>query len=648
GTLALLAGHQPLTLMTGWRMPMNLRLLKWLAIILPLLFLVAVDILRHILFQDQPYSPGSVVFFFAILAVAIFLFSHSVFSLITGLQHRVLAQNTHLAVLNSIATAAAESPGLQPLLDTALEQVLDILRADAGLICVVDLEAEEHSAVAHRGFSPELVHRIQRAKLADDPFAQEAVRTGRPLVVEKVFEDPRVAEAARSEGVRSTITVPLKAEGEVTGILAIATVRERYFTPSDLELLVSVGGQLGMAIRNATLFQRSLQRNREMEALLAVSRAGASSLDLPRVLDRALDTILEVTSAEAAEMWLAEERGELTLTRHRGAASEAFHEQTRFQMGEGFPGLAAQTCSPVVVHDLSRDPRFLRTGVKEAGFQTYCALPLLHRERLVGVLGVAARAQEALTRPEELRLLVGIGEVIAVAIENARLYERVQDAAVLEERERIAREMHDGLAQVLGYINTQSLAIKRLLASGHAAEARETLTQMEEAARQVYADVREAILGLRTSPGSEGELVPSLQRYLELYQEMTGLRAQMRVSGEPDAIKLPPAMEIQLMRIVQEALSNVRRHARASTVTVSFEMDGQQLQVAVEDDGQGFEPEQLPPRDWPRFGLQTMQERAEAVGGRFRIQSRPGSGTSVIVQLPMGMGESADARAAGR
>lgn len=626
---------------------MSLTTLKWLAIILPLIFLGAVDRLRFAFFRDQLSSPGSLALFYAFLVAGVFLFSHVVFSVIAGLQNRVLARNRHLAALNLIAAAAGETPDLNALLNTALDHVLDVMGADAGLICTVDLAREEHSAVAARGFSGELIRRISHAKLGEDPVANEVVRTGRPVVMERCLQDPRVAEAARREGVQSAISVPLKSHGEITGILVVATRQERRFTDADRELLASVGGQLGMAIRNASLYERSLQRSREMEALLTISRAVASSLDLPRVLDRALDTILAITSAETAEIWLAEDGRDLVLKSNRGAASDLFHAHTRFRMGEGFPGLAAQTRSPTVTHDLARDPRFLRSEVKDAGFQTYCALPLLHREGLLGVLGVAARTQEALTGPEELRLLAGIGEVISVAIENARLHERVQDAAVLEERERIAREMHDGLAQVLGYINTKSLAIRKLLGVGQLARAQEELAQMEEAVRDVYADVREAILGLRTSPGSEGGLLPSLRGYLERYREMTCIQACLEIRAPTEALRLSPAAEVQVMRIVQEALSNVRKHAGASTVTVSFEVNGATLQVVVADDGRGFDQEQLPVRGWPRFGLQTMRERAEAIGGSFQVGSRPDQGTSVIVKLPVLMGERVHAGTAG-
>ncbi len=627
---------------------MSLKTLKWVAIVLPLVFVGATDAFRRAIFPDQLFSASSLAFFYAFLTIGVFLFSHVVFSVIARLQGRILERNRHLAALNSIAAVAGETPDLHALLNAGLDHVLDVMRVESGLICTVDLAREEHSAVAARGFSPDLIRRVSRAKLGQDPVANEVVRTGRPVVIEHCLQDPRVAEAARREGIHSTISVPLKSHGEITGILVVASRKERRFTDADQELLASVGSQLGMAIRNASLYERSLQRNREMEALLVVSRAVAESLDLPQVLDRALAPILEITSADAAEIWLTEDGRELVLKCHRGAASDIFHARTHFLIGEGFPGLAAQTGSTVVTHDLAVDPRFLRGEIREAGFQTYCALPLLHRDRLVGVLGVAARAHEALTRPEELRLLAGIGEVVSVAIENTRLYERVQDAAVLEERERIAREMHDGLAQVLGYINTKSLAIRKLLASGHVLQAQDELAQMEDAARDVYADVREAILGLRSSPRSEGGLLPSLQRYLERYQEITGIQTRMEVRGPAEAVRLSPSAEIQVMRIVQEAMSNVRKHAAAGVVTVGFETVGDTLHVAVTDDGRGFDPEQLPLRGWPRFGLQTMRERAEAIGGRFRVESRPGLGTSVMVNMPIMTGEKVYASPAGR
>lgn len=408
----------------------------------------------------------------------------------------------------------------------------------------------------------------------------------------------------------------------------------------------------GISVFSFTIFgvigrleRRIRQRNQELAALLAVGQAATSSLDLSELLDEALDAILAVTSAEAAEVWLMTGEGELTLERLRGVGTEAFRERTRLRLGEGLPGLAAQTGSPVVVHDLASDARFLRHEVRKLGFQTFCALPLRHRDETVGVLAVAARDREALSSGAERRLLEAVGEQVAIAIENARLHERVLDGAVLEERERIARELHDGLAQVLGYINTQTLAIKKLLASGRRDEAKEQLSSMEEAARQVYTDVREAILGLRAPRGG---LIPSLRKYLSDYGRMAGATVQLQVGEEAEALRLPASAEIQLMRIVQEALSNVRKHAKATSATVSLEAADGGLTVEVADDGQGFDLD-LPVRTgWPRFGLQTMRERAQAIGGDFELSSSPGSGTRVVVRVPLGNAEVAYARLAGR
>lgn len=376
------------------------------------------------------------------------------------------------------------------------------------------------------------------------------------------------------------------------------------------------------------------QRTQELEAVLTVGRAASSSLELGELLDAAVDAILDVTRADAGEVWLCSGPEELVLARYRGADGEAIAERTRLRDGEGLPGVAAQTAAPVVVRDLASDERFVRPRMLERGFRTYCGLPLRHRGEIVGVLGVASKDPEKLSSDRELRLLQGIGEAVALAIANARLHERVLDVAVLEERIRIARELHDGLAQVLGYINAQTLAVKRLLATGRADEARAELESMEGAARNVYADVREAILGLRLSLPRQ-RLVATLRSYLEEYASMSGLRATLEADDLVETLDFQPEVEIQLVRIVQEALANVRKHARAAHATVRLALEDDALVIEVVDDGRGFDPALESHTGWPRFGLQTMRERAQAVGGRFEVESSPGAGTLIAVALPV-------------
>lgn len=386
------------------------------------------------------------------------------------------------------------------------------------------------------------------------------------------------------------------------------------------------------------------QRNRELGALLAVGQAGRPAVGLGDVLDAALEAVLAVTSAEAAEVWLVTEGGELELGRLSDTGAEVIGDRQRRTLGGRLPRLAVQTGEPVAVHGPAAERDFVWPAVQELGFQSLYAIPLQRGARTVGVLTVAAREAEALAGAAEHRLLEGIGEQVAIAIENARLHELVLDAAVLEERERISRELHDGLAQVLGYINTQTLAIRTLLDSGRVEAAGRSLASMEEASRRVNDDVREAILGLRT-PSREG-LVANLRAYLRECGLMGGAALRLEAAPQAERLWLPASTELQLVRIVQEALSNVRKHAGARSALVSLRFEGEQLRVDVSDDGRGFDPEHAVPSDWPQFGLQTMQERAKAIGGFFEVRSRPGEGTTVGVRLALGGAEVAHAGSA--
>lgn len=221
---------------------------------------------------------------------------------------------------------------------------------------------------------------------------------------------------------------------------------------------------------------------------------------------------------------------------------------------------------------------------------------------------------------------------MAEDLANAR---ELQNSAVLQERDRIAREIHDGLAQVLGYVNTKTLAVRKLLSSGKHTEAEAQLAQLEEAAREMYAGVRQAILDLRISASPKRRFMPTLKEYLYKFSQQSGIKTELVVSDQEVYLRFAPAAEIQLIRIVQEALTNVRKHARASRAWVRFTVSDGNIQMTIEDNGQGFDPSHMARGDWPQFGLQTMKERAEATGGTFELESSPGQGTKVQVTIPL-------------
>ncbi|MDP2936722.1 MAG: GAF domain-containing protein [Dehalococcoidia bacterium] len=609
--------------------------LRWIIMAVPAVILIAFDYLRHFVLPFEfLHGWSGFLLLWGLALLGVLVFSQTVFTIIGRMERQVLRHARDLEGTAAVATALGHSLKLEHILQEALNKVLEITGVKACTICILDEARKELVHVAYRGLPEEVLGPLQRAKLSEDSIGSRVVETGKPVILTNLWEDPRVADVAKKHGFRSAVSVPLMAEGKVVGVMALASTQERFFSHSEVAMLVGIGGQLGMAVRKAALFEDLVRRNRELAALNRISGAVSSSLNLNEVMVAAVDSVMELMESEAGEVWLLDETGkELAMALHRGLFAESFRQIERFRVGEGFPGRVALTGDPIVTQNMSEEAHYLRQSVKDQKFRFFACLPLKSRGRVVGTIDIASRQERELSS-SDLQLLSSIGSHIGVAIENAALHQKIQNLAVLEERGRIAREMHDGLAQVLGYVNTKTQAVKRLLSLDQVPQAEEALGQLEEAARDVYADVREAILGLRTTVSSHG-LVSAISEYLDWFSRQNSIQVEVTVEGQAD-VALEPIKEIQLIRIVQEALSNVRKHAKAQKAWVQVSASNGHLCLTVRDNGQGFDPDRISRGMWPQFGLRTMMERAESVGGTFEVSSVPGQGTTVKLVVPKG------------
>jgi signal transduction histidine kinase len=259
-----------------------------------------------------------------------------------------------------------------------------------------------------------------------------------------------------------------------------------------------------------------------------------------------------------------------------------------------------------------------------------CIVPLRLNGQSLGGLWVGREAGEPYA-PGDLSGLERLADQAVIALEHALMAARLQSLAVTEERARIAREMHDGLAQVLGYLSLQTQTLEALVRRGDCAAALVELKQARAHIVEAQADVREDILSLRTTLAGDLGLLPALQQYLAEFEIQTGMTAEL-VNTAASGPRLSPLAEAQLVRIVQEALTNVRKHAGAAKVQVCLSTGDGVLKVAVADDGCGIT---APENGRFRFGLSTMRERAESVGGGLDIRSALGSGTIVEAWLPL-------------
>jgi signal transduction histidine kinase len=214
--------------------------------------------------------------------------------------------------------------------------------------------------------------------------------------------------------------------------------------------------------------------------------------------------------------------------------------------------------------------------------------------------------------------------------------EQLRERAIAEERERIARELHDGLAQLLGYVNTKAMAARLMLRNARAEAADQHLAQLEEAARELSTDVREAILSLRTASRHNTHLVAMLDDFVVGFSRLSSLPVDLTFSPAVEGLGLPPDYALQMLRIAQEALANVRKHASASRSWVNLHISDGILELTVDDNGQGIAAGAAQAGDQPGFGLITMRERAEAIGAALQLGSSPAGGTRVAVRLPLG------------
>ena len=221
------------------------------------------------------------------------------------------------------------------------------------------------------------------------------------------------------------------------------------------------------------------------------------------------------------------------------------------------------------------------------------------------------------------------------AEKELRLARAGRQALIDEERTRIAYELHDGLGQVLGYVNTKAMAVRLMLNKGQLAEAERHLCQLEEASRSLFVDVRQAILDLRTIACNPAGLVATLRDFASQFTRLSDLPVDIASDDKAKGTPLSSDVELHLVRIVQEALGNVRKHALASRASVHVGIIEGELVLTISDDGLGFDPASSSTRKSPHFGLSMMRERAEAVGAAFSVTSGPGDGTRVTVCLPL-------------
>jgi nitrate/nitrite-specific signal transduction histidine kinase len=378
----------------------------------------------------------------------------------------------------------------------------------------------------------------------------------------------------------------------------------------------------------ANLEQKVAHRTQELSTLNAIATTVSQSLNLDEILNLALDKTLQAMDIEAGGIYVLDETvGTLSLATQRGFSPEAIPEIDRLQVGEGFSGRVVESGEPLAVADVATDHRLTRMVVRNEGLRSVAVAPLNSSGKVLGTLFAITHDYREFT-DQDIQLLTSIGNQIGVAVENARLYEQAQQAAIIEERGRLARELHDSVTQSLYSLTLLAEAGQRLAKAGEIDRVREFMHRLGEIGQQSLKEMRLLVYELRPLALREEGLVGALNQRLDAVERRAGVDARLAVEGE---FTISERAEEALYRIAQEALNNALKHAAPTSVEVSIRADGQRVELEIVDDGKGFDLDAA--SSGGGLGLISMRERAEGIGATYRVTSAADKGTKVSVCL---------------
>jgi len=377
--------------------------------------------------------------------------------------------------------------------------------------------------------------------------------------------------------------------------------------------------------------QQLQRQNRALGILNAIAEALNRSVDLSQALHTTLAQVAELLDLHTGWVWLLhEETGEsylaasqnlpAALANHPGHMQGSCYCLDTFRAGDldGAANVNVVTCS-----------RLKKLVDGTDGLRYHASIPLYVHEKRLGVLNVASPDWRELS-PDDLRLLYTVGDMLSIAIERARLFDYSTEYGAVQERNRLAREIHDTLAQGLAAITLQLETAEALLETdANPDQAKSAVHQALMMARNNLDEARRSVLDLRAAPLEGMTLPEALENLVAGANREEGSRVDLQVTGDRP---LPVRIEAGLFRIAQEALANAVRHADAQNVWVKLTVFPDRIHLSIQDNGRGFDPTQIPPG---RFGLVGLNERVKILGGRLHLKSSPGYGTHLEVNLPL-------------
>lgn len=555
-----------------------------------------------------------------------------------GLQRHLARAN----LLNTIAQAVTSSLDLKRVFHQTTELAAQVVNAQAATLFQIDHDNRELMFLITKG---EAAHVLEEKRIPlDHGVVGWTATRGKALVVNQPRDSALFNSAVDSQtgfNTRNILCVPLRIHERTIGVLEVLNKEgEEGFTADDADLLTMMGHQIAIALDNAHLFERQRERVRELATLNKVSQAINSDLDANSVLNAVTQSALEISSGDRCELYLVDHRRQ-QLNRFATAGHACSPEQSSVYvpLDFGLPGWSIAHNQPLVVRQASLDSRHQpRTDCPELNESSILVVPLSYRGRVVGAITVYSLLGRSFDG-EKQEVLQTFANQVAVALQNAELYQslRTEQERIIkaqeEVRHHLARELHDNTAQMLSLITLNLELSRRMLNERRLDQVQAELDNMQRLARQANREVRTLLFELRPIILESRGLIPALHAYHR--QLESSLASVVHLEAPPLPVQISLQAANAIFSIIQEAVNNIRKHAKAAHTWIRVYTRKEQLYFEVEDDGLGCaittitqEYEQA-----GSFGLRNMHERANLLGGKLAILSpRPEGGRGTLVR----------------
>lgn len=557
-------------------------------------------------------------------------------------------RSERLGLIARVSRISTTGLAIDEVLQKAADAVHEILGYPAVNMPIIDPERPEVMVIRAFGGAYRSLTEHGREQRVSEGIAGAAARTGMVQLVNDVTIDPRYIPLPGVSGIRTELAVPIVQGTEVLGVLNVESTEK--FTEEDAGTLTVVADHLAIAIRNARLYTASQRRAERLATIARVGQIITAGLGLDELLFRAADAIHQLLGYPNVDIPLVdpEDPGYLIIKARGGHYKAAITHVDRLSIETGIMGAAVRERRVQLVNDIAGDTRYVAPPAVKPP-KAELAVPIVLGDDVLGVVNV--EGDGPFDNEDEMSLKI-IADHLAVSIRNARLFEGAQALAVLEERQRLARDLHDSVTQLLFGATLIAQSLGRAF-QRDPAEGQRQIDRLLELSREAHAEMRTLLFQLRPAeplPQLLGQ-DPALAAAGQVLRD--GLPATLRrymaqiagtslwIDVDDDGYR-PPSHEraLALFRVAQEALSNVVKHGRASTVSVRLETKDNDVTLTIRDDGVGFDRRKVAeranqgPRPEGGFGLFSMQERVQALGGTLSIRSRPGAGTTLRASVP--------------